>query len=104
GYEQDQEAAIVLQYGVALHAAVLAPPHHEIHQREIERGEGVPSDEQARHQPRRRRQQEERDDAKRDRNKGARPRVNYSHGFRKSPETKKGLFELVAGHWFCTSG
>src|SRR5882757_8561065 len=95
-HQQDHEAAIVLQYGVAPDMGKPAAQHHGVDEQQIHRDEDIPADQQPRHQPQRGRQQEERHDADRNRNEGARPRIDDADRHRHFPESNKVLFEFLA--------
>src|SRR3954454_13867 len=98
-HQQDQEAAVVLQDGVAADMRQPATEDQRIDQHEIGGDEDVPADQEPRHQPQRVRQQEERHDADRDRNEGARPRVDDADRLRHPPEAgKKRILGFPAGH------
>src|SRR5450432_539274 len=76
-----------------------AAKYHDVGEHQIERNENIPADQQARHQPPRAGQEEERCDSNRDRNKGARPRIDHANRLGHFPEAgKKRIFDFLVRH------
>src|SRR4051812_39903985 len=98
-HQQNQEAAVVLQDGVAADVREPAAKHQRVDKHEIEGDENVPTDQEPRQQPQRVRHQKERHDAGRERNEGAWPSVDDADRLRHLPEAgKKRILGFLAGH------